>query len=129
GLHLVFRYDPKEFPGGLKTKTLWKGKNSHSEVKLKGEGGYIVAPPSIHPDTGKPYLQGNDNIPILLTASEINELINAFKVTPDRAIQNTTIQEPIAYDNTLTAEKMQKLLAKIEPLYTKGNRNDWVFNL
>ena len=24
-------------------------------VDIKGEGGYVIAPPSIHPDTGKPY--------------------------------------------------------------------------
>lgn len=28
---------------------------NHSAIEIRGEGLYVVAPPSIHPDTGKPY--------------------------------------------------------------------------
>jgi len=44
GRHIFFRY-----AGGPVSKTLAAG------IDLKGEGGYVVAPPSIHP-TGKRYV-------------------------------------------------------------------------
>lgn len=48
GSHLYFKYN------GEKTQYLWKGKNEHEEVRLRSDGLYIVAPPSVHPG-GKRY--------------------------------------------------------------------------
>jgi len=51
GRHIIFRLDPAEFHVNdekIKTMTLWIGNGSHSEIKLKGDGGYIIAPPSLH---------------------------------------------------------------------------------
>lgn len=45
GFHLVYRY-----PGGRLKGKLGAG------IDVKSNGGYIVAPPSVHPDTGKPYI-------------------------------------------------------------------------
>jgi hypothetical protein len=45
--NLIFRFDPEEFPigDGLANTILWKdsfaNQNHHSEIRLKGEGGYI----------------------------------------------------------------------------------------
>lgn len=47
GRHFFFRY-----PGGAVPKTLAKG------VDLKGDGGYVVAPPSIHPSGGQYLVDG-----------------------------------------------------------------------
>jgi putative DNA primase/helicase len=32
-----------------------KGKNGKIEIDILGDGGYVVAPPSVHPDTGRKY--------------------------------------------------------------------------
>jgi hypothetical protein len=57
--NLIFRFDSEEFPIGdeLANTILWKdssnSQNTHSEIRLKGEGGYIVVPPSIHENDNK----------------------------------------------------------------------------
>lgn len=51
GWHLYYRH-----PG---TRTL-AALPGHKGVDLKGDGGYVTAPPSVHPDTGKPYRWAGD---------------------------------------------------------------------
>lgn len=46
GWHLYYRH-----PGG----TLAAELHGHPGIDIKADGGYVVAPPSIHPDTGRPY--------------------------------------------------------------------------
>ncbi len=46
GWHLYYRH-----PGG----TLAAKLHGHPGIDIKADGGYVVAPPSIHPDTGQPY--------------------------------------------------------------------------
>ena len=50
GKHIIIGFNPEEFQNdeSIKTTTLWTGNGKHSEIKLKGEGGYIVVPPSLH---------------------------------------------------------------------------------
>ena len=51
GWHLYYRH-----PGG----TLAAKLHGHDGIDLKADGGYVVAPPSVHPDTGQPYRQVGD---------------------------------------------------------------------
>jgi hypothetical protein len=46
GWHLYYRH-----PGGRLAAKL----HGHPGIDLKADGGYVVAPPSIHPSTGRPY--------------------------------------------------------------------------
>ncbi len=51
GWHLYYRH-----PGG----TLAAKLHGHDGIDLKADGGYVVAPPSVHPDTGKAYQRIGD---------------------------------------------------------------------
>jgi hypothetical protein len=48
GWHLYYRH-----PGGVLAAKL----HGHPGIDIKADGGYVVAPPSIHPSTGQPYRQ------------------------------------------------------------------------
>jgi hypothetical protein len=51
GWHLYYRHP------GTRTLAALPGR---AGVDLKGDGGYVTAPPSVHPDTGKPYRWAGD---------------------------------------------------------------------
>ncbi|MEU7907937.1 bifunctional DNA primase/polymerase [Actinoplanes sp. NPDC049118] len=51
GWHLYYRH-----PGG----TLAAKLHGHPGIDIKADGGYVVAPPSIHPGTGQPYRRVGD---------------------------------------------------------------------
>ena len=73
GRHIILRVDPLEFESDgdcIRTTTLWGGNSGHSEIKLKGEGGYIIAPPSLHA-SGKRYEFINKVTPVTLSREKI----------------------------------------------------------
>ncbi len=84
--NFIFQFDPDEFTiddgdDDIPNNILWKGssssdQNNHNEIRLKGEGAYIVVPPSIHPND-KEYKLVNGINPIFLTKNEFKE-INLF---------------------------------------------------
>jgi hypothetical protein len=115
--NLIFRFDPEEFPIGdeLSSTILWKGsssdpQNSHSEIRLKGEGGYIVVPPSIH-ENDEQYKLVNGINPILLTRSQIEKIIELFTKNND------------------TANDISQIIEILKPHYNNGIRNDLVLYL
>ena len=52
GWHLLYTH-----PGGYLPSRELPG---HPGIDVKGDGGYVVLPPSIHPDTGRPYRWARD---------------------------------------------------------------------
>jgi hypothetical protein len=78
GLHVLLRYDPGEWHvgcGDLKDRTLSDGTRLPGGGEFKGEGGYVVVAPSIHPDTGLAYVWEDGcapgEIPVAASAIEL----------------------------------------------------------
>ena len=49
------------------------------KIDIKGEGGYVVLPPAIHPDTGQRYEIVNNHPPLKLTMKEWKEIWTTLK--------------------------------------------------
>jgi DNA polymerase elongation subunit (family B) len=142
GRHIIFRCDPTEFQVNnerIKTITLWTGNGSHSEIKLKGDGGYIIAPPSLHA-SGKRYEFINEVVPVCLTKKQINKLVGAFKTKHENDIINSSkvnksnnsnngnghpAREFWSLDNT----KTEHMISNFEDYYKEGHRDELVFGL
>lgn len=67
GIHLWYRL-PADYPRPLPKAFLWKGDGAHSAVERLCDKSLVMAPPSIHPETGKRYRftadGGIDRIPM-----------------------------------------------------------------
>lgn len=55
GMHVWFRL-PIDYPTALPKAVLWKGDGPHQAIERLCDRSLVVAPPSIHPRTGAPYL-------------------------------------------------------------------------
>lgn len=76
GIHYLFRHNGTPIKNG--TNTAGPGLDTRSN-------GYIVAPPSIHPDTGKPYDWQADNGPDDISIAEAPDWLIALCRKQDRA--------------------------------------------
>jgi hypothetical protein len=141
GKHIIFRVNTAEFPSDgekIKTITLWIGTSSHSEIKLKGEGGYIIMPYSIHA-SGRRYEFLNEVIPVNLSSKQIHKLVEALDTTDrtgssgssNAGINNNKNErrysagEFWSLDNTNT----EQMISNLEPSYKEGHRDELVFGL
>jgi hypothetical protein len=79
GRHIILKVNPLDFVGNgntIKTTTLWTGNSGHSEVKLKGEGGCIIAPPDSSNDAdGEP---GEGAISVKNRAENVNNSVMIY---------------------------------------------------
>ncbi|WP_188126859.1 bifunctional DNA primase/polymerase [Actinoplanes lobatus] len=75
GWHLYYRH-----PGGILTAKL----RDHPGVDIKADGGYVVAPPSIHPATGQPYRRIGDRAVIEMPGAlvELSRPVETPTVSP-----------------------------------------------
>jgi len=104
------------FRGGLKKEIRRKLKFLPG-VDLLGDGGYVVAPPSIHPKTGKPYRWVNGYKAAKLPPSVIRR--GKKKPTPTQAPPLPSFIESGARDDLLTslAGTMRRRGASEEAIY------------
>ena len=107
----------------IANSVLWRSKNgntTHNEIRLKGEGGYIVAPPSIHPN-GNRYEIINGSIAAVpaLSKTQIIKLMSAIRDQSPQKNDKVNLNEEDAYD----------IIAILKPYYQHGNRNDFTMYL
>ena len=146
GLHILIRYNPQEFQeddlaaNEIKNSVLWRGKDGHSEIRLKGSGGYIVAVPSVHPN-GKPYRFLKETSIAELSKEQILDLIQAFRQISsnrDRTTQREAankqndsdrIQGLLLPITTLNDEQIMDIVVILRQYYLKGQRHEFVLFL
>lgn len=140
GLHIIFKLDK---PTELGQKVLWKydsgrvppeeEEENSAEIRLKANGGYIIMPPSIHPN-GKRY-EWNGKEPHLITTRELNEMLRLLSPVPivipryKNKIKTSGRRNIDDTNRTLSNDKVQLLLNSIKPYYNPGSRNDIIFYL
>jgi hypothetical protein len=96
GYHFYFKTEPAEFPTGIDTTVLFEGEKG--EIRVKGNRGYVVAPPSLHP-SGK-YYEGNDKPLQTISRADWDSVLIAFDT---REAQKTPMEDLFKPEFRLTA--------------------------
>jgi hypothetical protein len=148
-INIVFGFNPHEFvQDELKNLVLWRDTlnntdskfeetnnsyHKHSEIRLKGEGAYIVAPPSIHPNNNR-YTLVNGINPIVLTREQIDKLVDVFITDNNNSNKNhnTYFQNKSQNDEKtkdlmeIDEETVLEIVSIVKPYYYDGIRNDFI---
>jgi len=83
GYHLYLRYK----------EPIQKNKNTNLDIDIQGQGSYVIAPPSLHPDNYKPYLF-QDSFKAIYELQDLQEIefidLRSYIATPKTIIPKQT---------------------------------------
>jgi hypothetical protein len=127
GFHIYLRVDTDK---PVKTGKLPK-------IDIKGEGGYVVAPPSLHP-SGKHYefvrfTRTTGHEIRVITEGQYNKLLETLeKVTQSKLPGERKVEVKELIDirgHELTDEQIQGIVKILEPVYKPGHRHNTILYL
>ncbi len=100
-------------------------------IDIRGNGGCAIAPPSIHPDTGKPYKWDND-LPMAQLPEKLEDILVNYDDYLGKYLgetknngKKTTSKKKDSKKSNCSFKEEYKSLAPI----TEGSRNDTLFRL
>jgi len=130
GTHIVFKVE--EDISDISQEKLWSDGQAHSQILMQGDGHYIAAAPSIHPNNKK--YEWNGKTPHLVTRQELNEFIRLVRAADDDDDKQSRpdVVASLAHniqERPLTTEEMQRLFTWVKPLYVQGDRDFIIYHL
>ena len=148
GYHIWFRYNPSDFAdsnGIIKSIVLWRQQIQDAvlgekvgEILCQAENKQVISPPSIHPDSQKPYVSNDKDIQEL-TPQEFEELFAAFGKKQQRSSSSSsTTEDSSSGDSNFTDDRdkqgldpkqLKDLLEVLKPFYRQSVRDYIVFGL
>src|SRR5215207_3248686 len=127
GAHIYLEFELEDFPDGIiSKKSIVLGE--HDEISIKGNGGYVIAPPSIHV-SGTQYEVLAKNLAIL-SKDQVRELLYALDSLSE---SNTFEAHSLSRDKEILLElntiRTQRIAELVRSCYLKGNRDEIIFAL
>ena len=129
---ILIRYDPEDFPDGIYGITI-KSFGEHEEIRIKGNGGYVVGPGSLH-SSGKLYTTKEWNLEPF-TKDEVDEILGLLHINVEdtqKRKKKEYSKSSDEYDGkliTFSEDTIYEIISLIRRIYTEGNRHDIIFSL
>jgi Bifunctional DNA primase/polymerase, N-terminal len=108
----------------LASPVLWTNGSKHNEIRVKGQGGYVVAPPSTLADGKRYELIDGKSIVSTLSKAQIDKLISAIRKLRAYSKENWDSRTDVG-NKDLNEEDVSNIVAILKPYYQHGNRNDF----